>query len=128
LIAYNYWFLTQNPNSSSILISSKTSKNTTFGPFNQVMRKKIIPEKTPVELFVEKATELKNANAIVKITTSDPKPYNLIVGRIIKLEKNWITLRKVSPYSDGKFPQTFTGDTFSLDYTKDRDLEIKSFG
>jgi hypothetical protein len=83
------------------------------------------PPKTPVELFVEKAMELKNANAIVKITTSDPKPYHVIVGRIIKLEKNWITIRKVSPYSDGKFPDTFTGDTFSLDYTIERDLQIK---
>jgi hypothetical protein len=87
---------------------------------------KKVPEKTPVELFVEKANELKTGNAIVKITTSDPKPYNIIVGKIIKLEKNWITLRKVPSISDGKFPETYTGDTFSLNYTIERDIQIKA--
>jgi hypothetical protein len=87
---------------------------------------KKIPQKTPTELFVEKATELKTDNATVKITTSDPKPYNVIVGKIIKLEKNWITLRKVPKESDGKFPETYTGDTFSLNYTIERDIQIKA--
>jgi hypothetical protein len=91
------------------------------------MRKKAEPVKTPAEQFLEKAMELKNNNVIVKITTDDPKPYNLIVGRIIKLEGRWITLRKVPGQSDGKFPDTFTGDTFSLDYTKDREINIKAF-
>jgi hypothetical protein len=87
------------------------------------MRKK--PEKTPAELFAEKALELKAANSLVKITTSDNKPYDVIVGRIIKLEKNWITLRKDLKLSKGKFPETYTGDTFSIDYTIERDIDIK---
>jgi hypothetical protein len=83
-------------------------------------------EKSAAELFVEKATAFKASNTVVKITTSDPKPYNVIVGRIIKIEKNWITLRKVPELSDGKFPETYTGDTFSMNYTIERDLQIKA--
>jgi hypothetical protein len=89
------------------------------------MRIKKEPVKTPTELFVEKALAMKATNSVVKITTSDPKPYNVIVGRIIKLEKKWITLRKVPELSEGKFPDTYTGDTFSLDFTVERDIDIK---
>jgi hypothetical protein len=82
--------------------------------------------KSPTEEFIEKATELKLKNAIVKITTTDPSPYDVIVGRIIKIEKSWITLRKVPKLSDGKFPETYTGDTFSLNFTIERGIDIKS--
>ena len=84
------------------------------------------PAKTPIEEFEEKAGALKAINAVVKITTNDPKPYDVIVGRIIKLEKNWITLRRVPKLSDGKFPDTYTGDVFSLNYTIERDINIKN--
>ena len=87
---------------------------------------KKVPVKTPAEELLEKLTELKTNNATIKITTSDPPPYHVIVGKIIKLEKNWVTLRKVPKLSDGKFPDTFTGDTFSFNFTLERDTEVKA--
>jgi hypothetical protein len=86
------------------------------------MKKPVI--KTARQLFEEKALELKTRNAVVKITTTDPEPYDVIVGRIIKMEKKWLTLRRVEKLSDGHFPQTFTHDTFSLDFTVERDIKI----
>jgi hypothetical protein len=87
---------------------------------------KKVPVKTPTEIILEKLERLKEKNATVKITTSDDPPYHVIVGKIIKLEKNWVTLRKVPKLSDGKFPATFTGDTFSFNYALERDTDVTS--